>query len=139
MQIMTLYSQYIFSLILFTVKNKSLFTPNNKIHKYKTRNNTNLPLSTVNVTKFYKGPYISGSKAFNHLPRRKKFWPMIWNPLKHLLRDFYIIILLIQLKNTTKIMMTRTCKSYNKDCDFIWFFILLILWQSFNVLCLMLI
>jgi len=49
MQIMTLYSQYIFSLILFTVKNKHLFTPNNEIHKYKTRDNTNLHLSTVNI------------------------------------------------------------------------------------------
>jgi hypothetical protein len=68
MQIMTLYSQYILSLILFAVKNKHLFTPNNEIHKYKTRNNTNLHLLTVNITKFYKGPYILGSKAFNHLP-----------------------------------------------------------------------
>ena len=72
MQIMTLYSQYIFSLILFTVKNKHLFTPNNEIHKYKTRNNTNLHLPAVNITKFYKGPYISGLKAFNHLPRHIK-------------------------------------------------------------------
>jgi hypothetical protein len=64
MQIMTLYSQYIFSLILFTFKNKHLFTPNNEIHKYKTKNDTNL-----HITKFYKGRYISGSKAFNHLPR----------------------------------------------------------------------
>jgi hypothetical protein len=68
MQITTLYSQYIFSLILFTVKNKHLFTPNKEIHKYKTRNNTNLHPPTVNVTKFYKGPHISGTKAFNHLP-----------------------------------------------------------------------
>jgi len=68
MQIMTLYSQYIFSLILFAVKNKHLFTPNNKIHKYKTRNKTNLHLPTVNITKYYKVPYISGLKAFNHLP-----------------------------------------------------------------------
>ena len=67
-----MYSQYIFSLILFTVKNKHLFTPNNEIHKYKTRNNTNLHLPTVNITKFYKGPYISGVKAFNHLPRHLK-------------------------------------------------------------------
>ena len=67
MQIMTLYSQYIFSLILFTVKNKPLFTPNNEIHKYKTRNNTNLHLPTVNITKYYKGPYVLGLKAFNHL------------------------------------------------------------------------
>ena len=68
----TLYSQYIFSLILFTVKNKPLFTPNNEIHKYKTRNNTNLHLPTVNITKYYKGPYISGLKAFSHLPRHLK-------------------------------------------------------------------
>jgi hypothetical protein len=36
MEIMTLYSQYIYSLILFTVDNTHLFTPNNKIHKYTT-------------------------------------------------------------------------------------------------------
>ena len=65
---MTLYSQYIFSLILFTVKNKPLFTPNNEIHKYKTRNNTNLHLPAVTITKYYKGLYISGLKAFSHFP-----------------------------------------------------------------------
>jgi hypothetical protein len=71
-QIMTLYSQYIYSLILFTVDNKHLFTPNNKIHKYTTRNNSNLHLPTINLTKFYKGPYILGTKAFNHLPQYLK-------------------------------------------------------------------
>ena len=45
-----------------------LSTPNNEIRKYKTRNNTNLHLATVNITKYYKGHYISGLKAFNHLP-----------------------------------------------------------------------
>jgi len=69
---MTLYAQYIFSLILFAVKNKHLFTSNNEIHKYKTRNYLNFYLSTVNLTKFYKGPYVSGTKAFNHLPRHIK-------------------------------------------------------------------
>jgi hypothetical protein len=72
LEIMTLHSQYIFSLILFTVDNKHLFTPNNEIHKYSTRNNSNLHLPTVNLSKFYKGPYISGTKAFNHLPRYLK-------------------------------------------------------------------
>jgi hypothetical protein len=38
MEIMTLYSQYIFSLILFAVKNKHLFTSNNEIPTNKTRN-----------------------------------------------------------------------------------------------------
>jgi len=60
-----MYSQYIFSQILFTVKNKHLFTSNREIHKYITRNNSN-HLPTLNITKFYKGPYILGSKAFNH-------------------------------------------------------------------------
>jgi hypothetical protein len=64
MEIMTLYSQYFFSLLLFTVKNKHLFTSNKEIHSYKTRNNSNLHLPTVNITKFYKAPKISGSKAF---------------------------------------------------------------------------
>jgi len=62
----------IFSLILFTVKNKHLFISNKEMQNYKTRNKANLHLPTVNITKFYKGPYISGSKAFNHLPRRIK-------------------------------------------------------------------
>ena len=69
-----MYSQYIFSLILFTVKNKHLFTSNREIHKYITRNNTNLLLPTVNKTKFCEGPYISGSKTFNHI---QKFWSVI--------------------------------------------------------------
>ena len=111
MQIMILYSQYIFLLILFTVKNKPLFTPNSEIHKYKTRNNTNLHLPTVNITKYYKGPYISGLKAFNHLPRHIK---RLANDMKSfktsLKRDFYIITLFTQLKNTMNIMMTRACK-----------------------------
>jgi hypothetical protein len=68
MEIMVLCSQNIFSLILFTVKNKHLFTSNKEIHTFKTWNNSNLDLPTVNITKFYKGPYISGSKASNHLP-----------------------------------------------------------------------
>jgi hypothetical protein len=72
MEIVTLYSQYIFSLILFADKNKHSFTSNNEIHTHKTRNCTNLHLPTVNLTKYYKGPYISGSKAFNHLLRRIK-------------------------------------------------------------------
>jgi len=34
MEIMTLYSQYIYSLVLYTVNNKHLFDTNNAIHKY---------------------------------------------------------------------------------------------------------
>jgi hypothetical protein len=51
MQIMTLYCQYIYSLLLFTVSNKHLFTVNNEIHKYNTRNNNNLHPALANLTK----------------------------------------------------------------------------------------
>ena len=111
-EILTLYSQYLFSRILFTVTHKHLFTSNRKIHKYITRNNTNLHLPTVNITKFYKGPYISGSKAFNHLPRHIKILVNDMKTSNYLSTDFYIIILFIQLKNTSNIMRTGTCKSY---------------------------
>jgi cobalamin biosynthesis Co2+ chelatase CbiK len=70
-----------YSLILFAVKNKHLFTSNNEIHTYKTRNYLNFHLPTVNLTKFYKftnikiiykGTYVSSTKAFSHLPRHIK-------------------------------------------------------------------
>jgi hypothetical protein len=69
MEIMTLYSQYIYSLVLYTVNNKHQFDTNNKIHKYKTRNKNNLHLPVANLSKFNKGAYITGIKVFNHLPQ----------------------------------------------------------------------
>jgi hypothetical protein len=68
MEIMTLYSQYIYSLVLDTINNKHLFDANNEIHKHKTRNNNNLHRPMANLSKFNKGAYISGIKVFNHLP-----------------------------------------------------------------------
>jgi len=72
MEIMTLYSQYIYSLILYTLNSKQLFSTNNEIHKCKTRNNNNLHLPTTNLSKFKEGAYISGIKVFNHLPHHLK-------------------------------------------------------------------
>jgi len=69
MEIMTLYSQYIYSLVLYTINNKHLFDTNNEIHKHKTRNNNNLHRPLANLSKFNKGAYISGIKVFNHLPQ----------------------------------------------------------------------
>jgi len=65
---LTLYSQYIYSLVLYTINNKHLFDTNNEIHNFKTRNNNNLHHRIANLSKFNKGAYISGIKVFNHLP-----------------------------------------------------------------------
>jgi hypothetical protein len=66
MEIMT-YSQYIYSLVLYTVTNKHLCDTNNEIHKYKTRIKNNLHLLVANLSKFKNS--ISGIKVFNHLPQ----------------------------------------------------------------------
>jgi hypothetical protein len=73
MKIMTLYSQYIYTLLLFIINNKNIFVTNNKIHEHKTIfNNNNLHLPTVNLTKSDKGAYIANIKACNHLPQSIK-------------------------------------------------------------------
>jgi hypothetical protein len=69
MEIMTLYSQDMYSLILYTVNNKNLFSTNNEIHKYRTRYNNNLHLPIANLSKFNKGAYMSGFKVFTHRPQ----------------------------------------------------------------------
>jgi hypothetical protein len=58
MEMMMLYSQYIYSLLLYTINNKYLFNTNNDIHRYKTRSLNNLHLPAVNLTKCNKGAYI---------------------------------------------------------------------------------
>ena len=109
---MTLYSQYIYSLILFTVDNKHLFTPNNEIHKYATRNNANLHLPTVNLSKFYKGPHTAGTRAFNHLPRYLKLLVNDVKCFKISLKRFLYHHSFYSVKNITSTVRIKTCKSY---------------------------
>jgi hypothetical protein len=65
MKMLPLYSQYIFSLLLYTVNNKQLFISNREIHNISTRSSINLHPPTSNLTKFQKGAYYFGIKIFN--------------------------------------------------------------------------
>jgi hypothetical protein len=67
MKIMTLYSQYIHTLLLFIIHNKNLLVTNNKMQEYKTRSNNNLHLPMASLTKYENGAYMTGIKVFNHL------------------------------------------------------------------------
>jgi hypothetical protein len=67
LEIRTIYDQSIYSLVLYIINNKHIFSPNKEIHKYKTRGLKNLHLLTINVTKYSKGAFIAGIKVFNHL------------------------------------------------------------------------
>jgi hypothetical protein len=68
LEILPLHSQYIFSVLLFVVKNKDLYSTNQEIHDINIRCNINLHLPVCNLTLFQKWAYFSGVKLFNHLP-----------------------------------------------------------------------
>ena len=72
LEILPLQSQYIFSVLLFVVKNKYLYTTNQEIHNVTTRSDTNLQPPVCNLTVFQKGAYYSSIKLFNHLPLKIK-------------------------------------------------------------------
>jgi hypothetical protein len=56
MGIMTLYSQYIYSLLLFIINNKNLFIINDKIHEHKTRVYKEIHMPAVKLTKYEREP-----------------------------------------------------------------------------------
>jgi hypothetical protein len=65
--ILTLYSQYIFSTLMFVVKHKDIFTFNVELHKINTRHKLDLHVPSVNLTEVQKGVYYSGITLFNSL------------------------------------------------------------------------
>jgi hypothetical protein len=71
-EILPLQSQYIFSVLIFVVKNKGLCTTNQEIHNITTRLNINLHPPVCNSTLFLKRAYYSHIKLFNQLPLKIK-------------------------------------------------------------------
>jgi hypothetical protein len=68
LQILPLPSQYIFSLLMFAIKNMQLFLLNSNIHGINTRIKHDLHLPSTNLTLVQKGVLYTGSKMYNHLP-----------------------------------------------------------------------
>jgi hypothetical protein len=91
LEILPLYSQYIFSLLIFVVKNKYLFTTNNYIHNVHTRYKINLHPPIANLTKFQKGVYYSRIKIFNSLPHEIKYLANGIIQLQNALKRFLFI------------------------------------------------
>ena len=55
LKILHLLSQYIFSLLLFIIRNKNQFSINSELYHFNTRQHENFHQASVNVTKFQKG------------------------------------------------------------------------------------
>ena len=71
LQILTLPSVYIFSLLNFVNKNRNYFLFNN-VYEFNTRFNHNLHLLSANLSVIQRGVLFSGSKIYNHLPSNIK-------------------------------------------------------------------
>jgi len=72
LQILSLPSQYIFSLLVFVNKNRGLFQSNSEIHDFNTCFNYKLHVPSTNWTLVQRGVLYSGSKIYNHLPSNIK-------------------------------------------------------------------
>jgi hypothetical protein len=88
--ILTLYSQYIFSILMFVVKHEDIFTFNIELHKINTCHKLDLHVPSVNLTEFQKGVYYSGITLFNSLPLGIKKVAHSTNKFKHELKRFLI-------------------------------------------------
>jgi len=57
MEILPFYSEHIFSLLLYMVNNKHLFTKNLEVLKHDTRSANNFHIPTTNLTQYRKGAH----------------------------------------------------------------------------------
>jgi hypothetical protein len=99
LKIILLYSQYIFSLQLFVVKNKDLFTPSSGIHTIHTRQSTDLHPLLLHLSKSQKDVYFSGIKIFNYLPQHVKELSHDVTKFIHALKIFSWLVHSIRLRS----------------------------------------
>jgi len=91
-QILPLKSQYMLSLLMFVVQNKTLFLTNTENYNLDTRKRYNLYLPQANLTIYQKGAYYSGIKMFNNLPSEIKNVAGNQKKFKIALKKFYTLI-----------------------------------------------
>jgi len=71
-QILPLKSQYMLSLLMFVVQNKTIFPTNTENYNLDTGQRNNLYRPQANLTIYQKGSYYLGIKIFNNLPSEIK-------------------------------------------------------------------
>ena len=81
-RILPLKSQYMLSLLMFVVQNKTLFLTNTENYNLVTRQRNNLHLPQANLTIYQKGACYSGINIFNNLHLEIKNVPSNQKKLK---------------------------------------------------------
>jgi len=69
LEILTVPSQYIYSLMSFFIENQEKFQTNSTVHNINTRNKHHFHRLVANLSCFQKGAFYSGIRIFNGLPR----------------------------------------------------------------------
>ena len=72
LNILTVPSQYMLSVLLFRTKNKDQFKTNSQMHKIATRQTFDLYIPAANLPIYQKGDDYQGIKICNHLPKTIK-------------------------------------------------------------------
>jgi hypothetical protein len=88
MNILPLRSQYIFSLMMFVVKNRGLFNINKDCHEVETRQLMNIHIYQVNIAKYGNGVYNMAARIYNRLPNELKLISSNINKFKANLKKF---------------------------------------------------
>jgi hypothetical protein len=68
LEILTIHSQYILSLMKFLLQNQEMFTSNTEVHNIDMRNKLKLHKPISNLTLYQKGVYNMVIRIFNKLP-----------------------------------------------------------------------
>jgi hypothetical protein len=90
MKILPLRSQYIYSLIMFVIKNMEKFGTNKDYYEMNTRQNMNMHLNQVNLEKYGQGVYHMAVKIYNGLPKNLKIIANDINNFKVKFKEFLI-------------------------------------------------
>ena len=98
--ILPLKSQYMLSLLMFVVQNKTLFLTNTENYNSILDKKNNLNLPQANLTIYQKGAYYSEIKTFNNLPLEIKSVADNQKKFKIALKNFYTLILFTTWKST---------------------------------------
>jgi hypothetical protein len=97
LQILPLPSQYMLSLLMFVVQNKTLFPTNNENYNLDTRQKNDLYLPQANLNIYQKGAYYLGIKMFNNLPLEIKNVADNQKKFKTALKKIFIHLFILHL------------------------------------------
>jgi hypothetical protein len=88
MNILPLRSQYIYSLMMFVIKNREMVDTNSDCYEIDTRQHMNIHMYQVNLAKYGNGVYHMAVRIYNELPNKLKIISNNSNKFKASLKEF---------------------------------------------------